>query len=217
MQLIDDYISPPSVDINSTHHENKLHKKGERLWYKQYGHKTGMFFAVWNLINDILGPGTVGMGQYVAQSGLVLSVIMIIFFAVITTYTLCLVFDLAKRHKKKSMPELAHLAFGRIGFIITCISIFLFNFGGLTAQFLMAGEIVPQLLVQLFGAQNFLTSRSAVLIYLTIILSPFAFMRSLSSFAIISFLSVSGVMTIAALVFYKAIIGDSFNPPLPCD
>jgi sodium-coupled neutral amino acid transporter 11 len=218
MNVIDEYYST-TVTINTTSEAKKQRnqKQQEKQWHKHYGHKTGIFVAVWNLINDILGPGTVGMGQYVAQSGLLLSIVMIVFFGVITTYTLCLVFNLAKRHRRKSMPELSRDAFGNIGFTATCLMIFLFNFGGLCAQFLMAGEIVPQLLVNIFSVNNFLTSRTAVLIYVTLILSPFAFMRTLSSFAIISFLSVAGVLSIALIVFYKALIGNSFNPPLPSD
>jgi sodium-coupled neutral amino acid transporter 11 len=177
--------------------------------------KTGFFFSVWNLINDIISPGNVAMAQYVAQSGLLLSIGLISIFSVITAYTLCILYNLARMTNEKSLPDLCGRAFGRPGHIITCIIIFSFNFGGLCAQFLMFAEVVPGLLQHLWGADHVLISRTAILIYLTILFFPFAFMRELSSFSIISFLTVFSILCIAVIIFYETLVKGGFDPPPP--
>jgi sodium-coupled neutral amino acid transporter 11 len=219
----ENYYSSPTTTSTNSHSRltlsarNRRKERQERAWNDYVGVKTGVFFSIWNLVNDILSPGTVGMAQYVAQSGLIISLILFVFFSIITTYTLVIVYDLAKKWRKKSLPDLCEQGFGKVGYQITCLFIVLFNFGGVCAQFLMFGEVVPELLLYIYGEPHILISRTAVLIYLTIFLLPIACLKDLGSFAIISFISVASVLAITVIVFYKALLGRAFNPPLPDD
>jgi sodium-coupled neutral amino acid transporter 11 len=81
------------------------------------------------------------MSQLVAQSGLPLSLILFPFFGILTTYTLIVLYNLARFHHKTSLPELCRLAFGEIGYYITCLLIFIFNFGGVLGMFLMFAQV----------------------------------------------------------------------------
>jgi len=184
-------------------------KKQERMWKELMSiRKTGLFFSIWNLINDIISPGTVSMPQVVAQSGLWLAVILFILFGIITTFTICLVYELSRNHLKSSLPELAMKGFGKIGFLMTCVFIFFFNFGGACAQFLMFGQVVPNLLLFIFNdPDNIYLSRNAVLIYLAICLFPIAMQKKLGSFAFFSFAAVFSVFGVAAIVMYELLFG----------
>ncbi|KAL0481116.1 hypothetical protein AKO1_012889 [Acrasis kona] len=177
--------------------KDKVERKYQE-WFISYK-KTTFFFSLWNLINDICSSGNVAFGKYVAQCGLLLFAILICIFALITIYTLCILYNLSKSQNEKTLPELCAKAFGRAGHIITCIFIFCFNFGGLCSQFLMFAEVLPQLVTILSGHQAHHISRTAVLIYLTILFAPFAFMRELSS--------------IALVLLLQAITHCPFNPP----
>lgn len=140
------YTEPIAVIENGKYEDKqarllKKSKKQEKLWKELMSHKkTGLFFSVWNLINDIISPGTVSMPGVVAQSGLYMSIIWFVIFGIITIFTLCLVYELARRHLKRTLPDLAMKGFGKFGFLIACICIFFFNFGGACAQLLMFGQ-----------------------------------------------------------------------------
>jgi sodium-coupled neutral amino acid transporter 11 len=78
----------------------------------------------------------------------------------------------------------------------------------------MFAQVVPALLQYMWG-EHVLISRTAILIYLTLLFLPFAFMKELSSFSIISFLTVLSVLSIAVIIFYESLVSGAFNPPLP--
>ncbi|KAL9644882.1 hypothetical protein ABK040_005362 [Willaertia magna] len=195
------------------HLRDKRKRRKEKQWNLLISvKKTGMFFSVWNLIMDILSPGTVSLAQTVAQSGLYMSIIWFIFFGIITIFTLCLIYELSRNHLKQSLPELAEVGLGKFGYIVTCIFIFTFNFGAVCAQYLMFSEVVPSLLAYIFGGTNMWTGRNAVLIYLTFLLIPIATMKDLGSFAFTSFVAVGCVMLVACVVAYEFIFGKRYIP-----
>lgn len=203
--------------------------------------KTGIFFSVFNLINDILSPGTLSMSQMTAQSGIFSSYLLTFLFGAVTLFTLCLLYELRRNHLKSSLIELSEKAFGKLGVIFTSIAIILFNFGGALGMFIMFGHMVPDLLqqwkLQFYNPKQFdsqegfvspqlqsihewistLTSRTAVLIYLTLLMIPFALRKQLTSYAFTSFLSVSSVFVIGAWLAYEAVSGNKRFVPPPSD
>lgn len=89
------------------------------------------------MLNDVLSPGIIGMPYYVATSGYLSSIFAIIFFALLTDYTLCQLYVVAQQTRQKSLPDMAKLAFGKFGYLVACLFIFAFNFGTLCAQLLI--------------------------------------------------------------------------------
>jgi sodium-coupled neutral amino acid transporter 11 len=168
--------------------------------------KVGVMTSVWNLINDIMTPATISIAFYVAQCGLVLSLILLCIFSLITVYTLCILYDLSKAHKRKSLPDLCSYAFGRPGYYIASLCIFTFNFGGCLISTLMLGELVPALLRDQLGVDHFLFGRTAVMCYLTAVMLPITMRKKLSGFAFTSFISVGTLAVIGVLIMYRAVI-----------
>jgi len=106
------------------------------------------------------------------------------------------------------MPDLAKMAFGRLGYLAACLSIFMFNFGVICAQLIMMAQVIPEILYFIFRTHSFLIQKHMVLIYLGLLLSPVAYMRRIQHFAVVSFISqgclygMIGLITLRAFVRY---------------
>jgi sodium-coupled neutral amino acid transporter 11 len=175
--------------------------------------KTSFFFSIFNLINDVTSPSTVNLPQFFTQSGVFLSVILLCCFGGVTTYTLFLLYQLATIHKKSNYPDLVKLGFGTIGYVITCLFMFIYNFGSLLSSFLMFGGIVPELIAYALEGKYFFTNRTMILIYITLLLLPVVFKKELGEFAFFSFLCISSVIGISILLFILAVEGTQYEPP----
>ncbi|EFC38857.1 predicted protein [Naegleria gruberi] len=201
----DDYFKVP---------EKKEKKNGKRKRSLIYDKKTGIFLSVFNLINDVLSPGTLSMSQMTAQSGIFSSLILTVFFGLVTLFTLMILYELRRKYLKTSLLELSELAFGKPGVVIASIPILLFNFGGALGMFIMFGHLVPDLLLlveknfsSILSGYSFLFSRESVLIILTIIMIPFALRKNLGSYAITSFISVSSVLLVGIWLAIEKMTG----------
>lgn len=174
--------------------------------------RDGIFLTLWNLTNDILTSGTIGTAYIVAKAGLGLSIALISILAVVTIFTLMLIYDLSREHKKKTLPDLCELAFGRIGYFSTCFFIFTFNFGGFLGQNLMLADLLPPVVQELTGIDNFWTGRTAFLIFFSIFVIPLSLREKMASFAITSMCSVLCMMIIGFLCLYRVLIDRSGIP-----
>ncbi len=124
----------------TSHHHHLPHPPHHHDDSPAFGHgghgnaKVNVKYAVWNLFNDVLSPGTVALPLYVYQAGLGTGIFLIIAFGFLTGYTLEDIYLLYMKFGKKSYPELCDFVFGKVGYAIVCLCIFCFNFGGLCAQ-----------------------------------------------------------------------------------
>ncbi|KAG2382830.1 hypothetical protein C9374_004797 [Naegleria lovaniensis] len=209
------------VNINENHFVPQQATRTVRKKKKQnsndfplFSRKTNLFFTCFNLVNDILSPGTLAMPQMVAQSGIWMSILCVVFFGLITSFTLILLYEMSRGHFKTSLASLSEKAFGKTGNVITCIFIFLFNFGGACGMYIMFGDVMGDLLLYLFNndTSNIFISRTAILLYLTAFLIPIALMKNLSSFAFTSFISVSCVLIITGLIILEVVLGRRIDP-----
>jgi len=210
----DHFFNPRKKHVESVSEEVKRKRKRKHVSDTVlFPRKTNLFFSVFNLINDILSPGTLSMGQMISQSGLWMALVNVCFFGIITSFTLIILYELSRKHLKTSLPSLAEKAFGKPGNVATCIFIFLFNFGGACGMYIMFGDVLGDLLLYLFNdVPNMFISRTAILIYLTVFLIPVAMMKNLSSFAFTSFISVSSVLIITGMIIFELALGRRFVP-----
>jgi Transmembrane amino acid transporter protein len=114
--------------------KNQQHSGGVDFSHGDSNAQISAKFAVWNLFNDILSPGTVALPFYIYQAGLGFGVVLIVLFGIITTYTLEEIYRLYYKIGKKNYPELCAHVLGRPGYAVVCFAIFCFNFGGLCGQ-----------------------------------------------------------------------------------
>ncbi len=190
--------------INSTlEHEQDNESPKSHHHSEAKKHSSGIFFSVWNLCNDILSAGIVAMSYYIAQSGIGLSFVLFVAFAIITSYTLCILYNLSHTTNIKSLPAMVLYCYGKPGFLFICFFMFMFNYGSVLAGMLMIGDVIPDLLADLLGVKYFFLDRWAILIYATLAFLPISFRKQIGSFAITSFVSVGIMIAISLLVVFK--------------
>ena len=105
--------------------------------------------AIFNFTNTIVGAGAIGLGGAMAQSGGLISVLAILFFAVLTKRSLDLVVELANSTGGGSYEGLAYHSLGRRGWIIVSLSKFLYSFGCLVAYLVVMKDNLGPSLVSL--------------------------------------------------------------------
>ena len=77
--------------------------------------KSSVLGASFNLCNNIIGAGIVGMPFAISQCGFLLGVSMIVFFGLCTVKTLRLLIETAKHIDVPSYERLAEASFGKTG------------------------------------------------------------------------------------------------------
>ena len=208
--ILEDYFTPKQPS-------NKTKKRKVRKFMRPK--KIGVFLSFFNLINDVLSPGTLGMCQMTAQAGIFTSCVFTIFFAMVTLFTLCVLYELSRGHLKTSLVDLSQKAFGKVGVVLTIIPIMVFNYGGALGMFIMFGHIVPDLMSYLLRDFNgstvftFFTSRPAILSILSLVMIPFAMRREMGSYAITSLLSVLSVLLTSVWLLCEKLFNVRYIPP----
>jgi len=152
----------------------------------------------------VLSPGTVALPFYIYQAGLTAGVVLLVAFGFLTGYTLEEVYIMYMKYNKKSYPELCDFVFGKWGYGLICLAIFCFNFGGLCAQLILFGTVVPDILTYFFGVHVLFTKRNLILMGCCIFL-PISFLKDIAKYTFTSFLSVSCIFIITGLVIFRLI------------
>ncbi len=138
--------------------------------------KSSLAGASFNLFNDVLSAGFVGMASFFAQSGIVLGPIVMAIYGVLSFSTLMLEAELLERHKLSSYAEMCYRAFGRRGYIVANCLMFLFNWGSFLVPMIILGTVLPTLLTGWFGHHAGF-DRHIVLGVTLLLFSPLAFYK----------------------------------------
>ena len=89
---------------------------------------------------------------------------------------------------------------------MSILAIFLYNFGGFVSQLLLLTESLPDLLEMVFGDRYaWVQNRTVILVISLGLFSPFAFLRNIAQYAIISFLAWLCVTGMVLLVLGKSV------------
>lgn len=91
---------------------------------------TNFIWSMFNLWNDILGPGIVSLPLYIRQMGVPATLIVFVVVGFFNFYTLNSLFYMSRKYKKRTLAELTGYGLGIVGYLVVCIFIFTFNFGG---------------------------------------------------------------------------------------
>jgi len=134
------------------------------------GHSSSIGGAIFNFTNCIVGAGAIGLGGAFAQSGGLVSIVTLIFFAVLTKISLDLVIRLSVLQVQQpgrdndnandsgncccccSYEDLARMAFGYWGYLIVLGSKFLYASGCLVAYVIVVKDnFGPAVLALIYG------------------------------------------------------------------
>eukprot|EP01098_Paradermamoeba_levis_P001591 TRINITY_DN11867_c0_g1_i1.p1 TRINITY_DN11867_c0_g1~~TRINITY_DN11867_c0_g1_i1.p1 ORF type:complete len:455 (-),score=65.08 TRINITY_DN11867_c0_g1_i1:47-1411(-) len=219
-------LSHPTEDV-----EEGVHSDSENLLEatpESPDASSSFWWVTFNLWNDILGPGMIALPYYARSVGIWLLPPVLLFFSLVTAYTLNTLYYLSKKYRQPSYPELCRYSLGVPGTVVVCIFMFMFNFGGFLGALLMVGTNVPNLLSAFFGESKWF-SRHYVLIFACFLFLPIAFFRKISEYAFTSFLSVVLLLVLTLVLFIRVIfestppadkhtafhwVGDDFLPAI---
>jgi len=228
---INDAERSPLMKSNTYYTDNngilKLNDGGDETIAKQLEHfgshgnfhsekKVNVRYAIWNLFNDVLSPGTVALPYYIYQAGLPTGIILLVVFGLLTYYTCMDVYLMYMRYGKKNYPDLCNFVFGRPGYWLVCAAIFVFNFGGVCAQMMLFGSVVPAILTDFFGHHELFTKTYVILFGIAVFL-PISFLKDITKYTFTSFVSVTCVFIITLLVVFRLIhkVPGDYAPPSP--
>jgi amino acid permease len=170
--------------------------------------------AILNFTNCIIGAGAIGLGGAVAESGGILSVLCIVFFAVLVKQSLDLVIQLSLQQRVTSYEVLAAKAFGRSGKYLVMVAKFAYAFGCLVAYIVVVQDnFGPAVKSLVFGTSSGAASKSFLHWFLgekmlvtwvlsTTVILPLCLLRDMTPFAFASVISVIAMASIVAIVIY---------------
>lgn len=173
--------------------------------------------AIFNFTNTIVGAGAIGLGGAMASSGGVVSILAILFFAVMTKRSLDLVVQLSVETPGAdcSYEGLAQLSLGRKGWVLVSVSKFLYSFGCLVAYLVVMKDNLGSSLVSLgqrldpewndnaWWVKDILdTPERFTWLCSFCFLLPLCLMRDMTPLASFSLLSIALMATLTSIVIY---------------
>jgi len=160
----------PALETDTNNTESDEDEEEEDDDSSSYG--SSAFSAMFNFTNCIVGAGAIGLGGAFADSGGLISIVTIIFFAILTKLSLDLVVTLSVENsftvtmttidgttttttRSASYEELGYKAFGQMGRMTVLISKFLYSFGCMVADIIVVKDnFKPALQHLIFGDNN---------------------------------------------------------------
>mmetsp|Transcript_22225 Transcript_22225/g.27265 ORF Transcript_22225/g.27265 Transcript_22225/m.27265 type:complete len:863 (+) Transcript_22225:179-2767(+) len=160
--------------------------------------KSSVIGAAFNLSNNIVGAGIVGIPFALSQCSLILGTILIAFFGLMTVKSLRLLIETAKHVDVPSYERLAEASFGRSGFAFISVAMFIMSFGGMVSYLM----IIKANLSNILGVgEDDIGMRNAVLTLSSLmILLPISLQRDMGNLAKTSIISVIFVCLLVGII-----------------
>lgn len=185
---------------------------------EETSHGSSISDAIFNFSNTIIGAGAIGLGGAFAQSGGLISVFCIVFFAVLTKLSLDLVIRLSllvqessPNHHQCSYEDLGRIAYGRLGQLVVLGSKFLYSFGCLIAYIIVVkdnfGPAIKSLIYGEGASDSFffhLLGHDKVVTWAVsaAVILPLCLLREASALARFSIVSVVSMVFIVVIIVY---------------
>uniref|UniRef100_A0A8C6TN23 Solute carrier family 38 member 5b n=1 Tax=Neogobius melanostomus TaxID=47308 RepID=A0A8C6TN23_9GOBI len=175
----------------------------------QFEGKTSFGMSVFNLSNAIMGSGILGLSYAMANTGIVLFLILLTCIALLSCYSVHLLLRSAGVVGIRAYEQLGLRAFGQPGKIIAAVIITLHNIGGNQIQQLPLHLYNPD--ANLKG-DWFMNGNYLIIIVTVIIILPLALMKHLG------YLGYTSGFSLSCMVFFlSAVIYKKFNIPCPLE
>jgi amino acid permease len=168
--------------------------------------------ASFNLTSSIVGAGCIGIGGAIANSGGLISLVIIIFFADLSKRSYDLVISLAIEAQGSSYENLGFVTYGSTGQLVVILSKGFYSFGSLVAYMVIVKENFSSAVTHLvYGViddendnlQSWLSNQNFVTILLsTAVMLPLSLLRDLTPLERFSAIKIVAVLLIAVIVIY---------------
>uniref|UniRef100_A0A8C5H5K1 Sodium-coupled neutral amino acid transporter 3-like n=1 Tax=Gouania willdenowi TaxID=441366 RepID=A0A8C5H5K1_GOUWI len=186
-----------------------------RLLLHVFEGKTSFGMSVFNLGNAIMGSGILGLAYAMANTGVILFLILLTVVAVLSSYSIHLLLKCSGIVGIRAYEQLGYRAFGTPGKMAAGIAITLQNIGAMSSYLYIVKYEFP-LVIQAFlkvdqpSGEWFLNGNYLVIIVSIAVILPLALMKQLGYLGYTSGFSLSCMVFFLAAVIYK-----KFNIPCP--
>uniref|UniRef100_A0A3B5QZV5 Solute carrier family 38 member 3a n=1 Tax=Xiphophorus maculatus TaxID=8083 RepID=A0A3B5QZV5_XIPMA len=203
-------VENSSAEVNAIPN-GKGHEPGEEITASFEG-KTSFGMSVFNLGNAIMGSGILGLAYAMANTGVVLFLLLLTVVAVLSSYSIHLLLKSSGIVGIRAYEQLGYRAFGTPGKMAAGIAITLQNIGAMSSYLYIVKYEFP-LVIQAFlkvDVEWYLNGNYLVIIVSVAVILPLALMKQLGYLGYTSGFSLSCMVFFLVSVIYK-----KFNLPCP--
>uniref|UniRef100_A0A672ZMV2 Sodium-coupled neutral amino acid transporter 3-like n=1 Tax=Sphaeramia orbicularis TaxID=375764 RepID=A0A672ZMV2_9TELE len=178
----------------------------------QFEGKTSFGMSVFNLGNAIMGSGILGLAYAMANTGVVLFLVLLTVVAVLSSYSIHLLLKSSGIVGIRAYEQLGYRAFGTPGKMAAGIAITLQNIGAMSSYMYIVKYEFPLVIQAFLRVDNewYLNGNYLVVIVSIAVILPLALMKQLGYLGYTSGFSLSCMVFFLISVIYK-----KFNVPCP--
>lgn len=136
-----------------------------------------------NYINSIIGSGVVGIAYALKEAGFAMGVILLITFAAITDYSLCILIKAGISTGTATYQDLVQSAFGLPGFYILTFMQFIYPFIAMISYNVIIGDTITKVFMRIFkvSTDSVLGNRHFIVIMTSLFVTlPLSLHRNIS-------------------------------------
>ena len=113
---------------------------------EQHHKKTGISGCVFNYTNSIIGAGIIGLPYALSLSGYWFGIILLIFVAFLIDYGVRNLVECGVKYNKKDYELIVEYLYGKTGYYIVTIFMFLFAYGAMIAYHIVIGDTMTPII-----------------------------------------------------------------------
>lgn len=159
-----------------------------------------------NYINSIIGSGVVGIAYALKQAGFGLGLILLVTFAAITDYSLCILVKAGIATGSATYQELVQTAFGVPGFYILTLMQFVYPFIAMISYNVIIGDTVTKVFMRIFNVtkDSILGNRHFIVVLASLLVTlPLSLHRNISKLNKASLMSLLLILIILVFVLIR--------------
>lgn len=197
---------------NITESETFLHDKSNgTTHFTDFEGKTSFGMSIFNLSNAIMGSGILGLAYAMANTGIILFVILLISIALLSAYSIHLLLKSAEVVGIRAYEQLGNRAFGTPGKILAGCVITVHNIGAMSTYLFIVKIELPHIIQGLMELPDnytawFVNGKYLIIIVSVGIILPLAFMKRLGYLGYTSGFSLSCMVFFLISVIYKKFV-----------
>lgn len=177
--------------------------------------RTGtVFSSIFTLVSTMVGGGILSLPFAFQQGGFIMTSLILLAVLMASTHGAFLIIN-SKRYcqgKIKNVEDVAKIAFGNKGKILTQVVIIVTLFLCSVAYWILITDQIEPIIVLLCGPHSFWSKKIIILTIPMIVIFPITLLKSLSALRFTSVLSVMCVVFLSGVVIFKSIKNDIGGP-----
>ncbi|KAI7797855.1 sodium-coupled neutral amino acid transporter 5 isoform X2 [Triplophysa rosa] len=173
--------------------------------------KTSFGMSIFNLSNAIMGSGILGLAYAMANTGIILFIILLISIALLSAYSIHLLLRSAGVVGIRAYEQLGNRAFGPPGKVVAACIITLHNIGAMSSYLFIVKTELPNIILGLMKLPDdshewFVNGKYLIIIVSIFIIFPLALLKRLGYLGYTSGFSLTCMVFFLTSVIYKKFV-----------